>query len=156
MLRDRDTDLYFNLKRMMVLNEVVSAMPLAKPINNARMTSGFGTRIDPFNGRLARHTGVDFAGFYGAPILASADGVVKTAGWQAGYGKAVDVVHGYGFSTKYGHMSSITVKAGQYVKKGQVIGREGSTGRSTGSHLHYEVRYNDTPLNPKNFLTARR
>jgi murein DD-endopeptidase MepM/ murein hydrolase activator NlpD len=156
MLRDRDTDLYFNLKRMMVLNEVVSAMPLAQPIHSARQTSGFGTRIDPFNGRLARHTGLDFAGSYGSPILASADGVVKTAGWQAGYGKAVDVVHGYGFSTKYGHLSAVSVKPGQHVKKGQVIGREGSSGRSTGSHLHYEVRYNDTPLNPKNFLTARR
>lgn len=154
MLRENDAELYFDIKRMMVLNEVVSAMPLARPIGAARTTSGFGTRIDPFNGRLARHTGIDFVGPHGTPILASADGVVKKTGWQNGYGQAVDVVHNYGFSTKYGHLSAITVKPGQYVKKGQMVGRQGSTGRSTGSHLHYEVRYNNVPLNPKNFLTA--
>ena len=154
MLRENDTELYFSLKRMMVLNELVSAMPLSRPIGAARMTSGFGTRIDPFNGRFARHTGLDFVSHHGANIVASADGVVKDAGWQNGYGKAVDVAHSYGFSTKYGHLSAITVKPGQYVKKGQVIGKQGSTGRSTGSHLHYEVRYNNMPLNPKNFLTA--
>lgn len=154
LLRENDTELYFNLKRMMVLNEVVSAMPLSRPIGVARTTSGFGTRFDPFNGRLARHTGIDFVGAHGTNIVASADGVVKDTGWQNGYGKAVDVVHGYGFSTKYGHLSAITVKPGQHVKKGQVIGKQGSTGRSTGSHLHYEVRYNNVPLNPKNFLTA--
>ncbi len=154
MLRETDTNLYFNIKRMMVLNEVVGGMPLARPIGKARVTSGYGTRIDPFNGRLAQHTGLDFVGSYGTDILASADGVVKDAGWQSGYGKAIDVTHGYGFSSKYAHLSAIVVKPGQRVKKGQVIGKQGSTGRSTGSHLHYEVRYNDRPLNPKNFLTA--
>lgn len=154
MLRERDTELYFNLKRMMVLNDIVSVMPLARPIGYARMSSGFGTRIDPFNGRLARHTGLDFAGPTGTNILAAVDGVVKDTGWQTGYGKAIDVEHGYGFSTKYGHLSAILVKPGQRVKKGEVIGKLGSTGRSTGPHLHYEVRYNNVPLNPKNFLTA--
>lgn len=154
LLRERDTELYFNLKRMMVLNDVVSVMPLSRPIVGARMSSGFGTRLDPFNGRLARHTGLDFAGPTGTSVLAAVNGVVKDTGWQTGYGKAIDIEHGYGFSTKYGHLSAILVKPGQRVKKGDVIGRLGSTGRSTGPHLHYEVRYHNVPLNPKNFLTA--
>jgi len=154
MLKEQETELYFKLKRVTVLHEIVSAMPLARPIGAARMSSGYGTRIDPFNGRLARHTGQDFAGGYGSKIFAAADGVVADTGWQTGYGKAIDVTHGYGLSTKYGHLSKILVKDGQHVKKGQVIGLEGSTGRSTGPHLHYEVRYNNVPLNPKNFLNA--
>lgn len=154
LLREQETELYFSLKRMMVLHEVVSVMPLARPIGAARMSSGYGTRLDPFNGRLAMHTGQDFAGPRGARILAAADGVVKDTGWQTGYGKTVDVEHGYGFMTKYGHLSEILVKEGQHVKKGQVIAVQGSTGRSTGPHLHYEVRYHNKTLNPKNFLHA--
>lgn len=154
LLREQDTELYFDIKRMMVLNEIVSTMPLSRPIGAARLSSGFGTRFDPFNGRLARHTGQDFAAPTGGNVFAANDGVVKDTGWQSGYGKAIDVTHGYGFSTKYGHLSEILVKAGQRVKKGEVIGKVGSTGRSTGPHLHYEVRYNNVPLNPKNFLTA--
>lgn len=156
LLKEQETDLYFSLKRMMVLHEVVSAMPLSRPIGAARMSSGYGTRIDPFNGRLASHTGQDFAGPRGSKILSSADGVVKDTGWQSGYGNAVDVSHGYGFTTKYGHLSKILVKEGQHVKKGQVIAIQGSTGRSTGPHLHYEVRYHNKPLNPKSFLNAKR
>lgn len=156
LLKEQETDLYFSLKRMMVLHEVVSVMPLSRPIGAARMSSGYGTRIDPFNGRLASHTGQDFAGPRGSRILASADGVVKDTGWQSGYGNAVDISHGYGFTTKYGHLSQILVKDGQHVKKGQAIAIQGSTGRSTGPHLHYEVRYHNKPLNPKSFLNAKR
>lgn len=154
-LKTEETDLYFNLKRLMRLHDVVSAMPLASPMpKNTRITSGYGTRVDPFNGRLAKHTGIDFAGPYGSAVRASSDGVVKEAGWQSGYGKAVDIVHDFGFSTKYGHLSKWLVKPGQRVKKGDVIALQGSTGRSTGTHLHYEVRYNDRPLNPRKFLQA--
>lgn len=152
-LKTEETDLYFNLKRLMVLNDVFTAMPTASPMpKNTRITSGYGTRIDPFNGRLASHTGVDFAGPYGSPVRATSDGVVKDAGWQSGYGKAVDITHDFGFSTKYGHLNKWLVKPGQRVMKGDIIGLQGSTGRSTGTHLHYEVRYNDRPLNPRNFL----
>jgi murein DD-endopeptidase MepM/ murein hydrolase activator NlpD len=156
-LKEQDTQLYFNLRRLMVLNEVVGGMPLARPMGEmARLSSGFGRRIDPFNGRLAMHTGLDFVGMNGARVLATADGKVESAGWRSGYGKAIDIDHEFGFSTRYGHLSHIMVKPGQHVKKGQTIGVQGSTGRSTGAHLHYEVRYYDRPLNPRNFVTARR
>lgn len=155
-LKEKEADLYFSLKRLMVLNEVVDTMPLANPmaVANYRRSSGFGTRIDPFRGRLAFHSGVDMAGPPGTRIKATNDGRVTFTGWKGAYGNMVDVEHGLGFVTRYGHLSQILVKNGQAVKKGDVIAVQGSTGRSTGNHLHYEVRYNDAPLNPMNFLKA--
>lgn len=153
-LIEKDARLYDDLKRMMFLKDVVSHLPLAKPMKNFRMTSGFGVRIDPFRKRLANHKGVDFVGKTGAQILCTNDGIVKRAKRIGAYGFAVEVQHEYGISTLYGHMSKILVKEGQKVSKGDVLGIQGSTGRSTGQHLHYEVRYNGTQINPKNFLEA--
>lgn len=155
-LKEKETDLYFNLKRMMVLNEIVTTMPVANPmtVTDYRRTSGFGTRIDPFRGRLAFHSGVDLAGPVGMRVKATSDGRVTFTGWKGAYGNAIDIDHGLGFVTRYGHLSKILVKDGQAVKKGDIIAVQGSTGRSTGNHLHYEVRYNNTPLNPNNFLKA--
>lgn len=155
-LKDKETELYFNLKRMMTLNDIVSAMPLSNPmaVANYRRTSGFGTRVDPFRGALAYHSGVDLAGPVGTRIKATSDGRVSVADWRNAYGKMVEVNHDFGFATRYGHLSKILVKPGQWVKKGEVIAVQGSTGRSTGNHLHYEVRYNDKAINPSNFLKA--
>ena len=155
-LKEKEADLYFDLKRMMVLNEIVATMPLSNPmaISNYRRSSGYGTRIDPFRGRLAFHSGVDLAGPPGTKIKAASDGRVTFTGWKGAYGKAVDVNHGLGFVSRYGHLSNILVKEGQFVKKGDIIAVQGSTGRSTGNHLHYEVRYNNEPLNPNPFLKA--
>lgn len=156
LLKDKEPELYFNLKRMMTLNDIVGALPLANPMASGayKRTSSFGTRVDPFRGALAYHSGVDLAGPRGTRIKATSDGVVATTGYKGAYGNMVDVTHGYGFSTRYGHLSQILVKPGQTVKKGQVIAVQGSTGRSTGNHLHYEVRYHDRAINPSNFLKA--
>ena len=155
MLREREPNLYVNLKHMMVLNDIVGHMPIAMPVpHNTRKTSGFGTRMDPFTGRLAFHSGLDFAAPRGTAARSSSDGRITFAGWKNAYGNTVDVDHGMGFSTRYAHLSSISVKEGQKVSKGTVVGIQGSTGRSTGNHVHYEVRYEGRPLNPKPFLTA--
>ncbi len=156
LLKSKETELYFTIKRMMTLHEIISAMPLAAPLatSNYRQTSGFGRRIDPFRGSLAQHSGVDLAGPVGAEIKATSEGKVTFTGWKGAYGNTVDVEHGFGFSTRYGHLSRVLVKEGQWVKRGELIAVQGSTGRSTGNHLHYEVRYQDKPINPNNFLKA--
>lgn len=155
-LKDKETELYFNLKRMMTLNDIVSAMPLANPMASAnyRKTSSFGTRIDPFRGKLAYHSGVDLAGPVGTRVKATSDGKIAFTGYKGAYGNMVEVKHDFGFATRYGHLSKILVKPGQTVKKGDIIAVQGSTGRSTGNHLHYEVRYHDRAINPSNFLKA--
>ncbi len=155
MLRAREPELYMSLKQLMVLSDIVRHMPLSQPLpQGSKKTSGFGTRVDPFTGRLAFHSGLDFSAPHGSSVRATSDGVVVSAGWQNAYGKMVDVDHGLGFVTRYAHLRAITVKEGQRVSKGTVVGQQGSTGRSTGSHLHYEVRYEGRPLNPKSFLSA--
>ncbi len=155
-LKEKETELYFNLRKLMSLDDVVSAMPLASPMASStyKKTSGFGTRVDPFRGTLSTHSGVDLAGPSGTKVVASNNGRIDFAGWKTAYGNTVDVKHDYGFTTRYGHLRQILVKPGQFVRKGQVIAIQGSTGRSTGDHLHYEVRYNDKPINPSNFLKA--
>lgn len=150
---EREKKLFDTIDQMMILHGVVDKLPLAVPLNG-KFTSGFGRRVDPFTRRLAVHTGLDIAGPVGARIKASNDGVVTFAGRKGAYGIMVDVDHGLGISTRYGHLSRVLVKEGQKVKAGDVIAVQGSTGRSTGNHLHYEVRYNDKPLNPKNFIKA--
>ncbi len=116
------------------------------------ITGAFGERIDPFNGEGAFHSGVDISCRYGEPVLATADGTVSYADFYNGYGRMIEIVHGGGVSTRYGHLSGLAVIDGQSVRKGQVIGYVGMSGRSTGSHLHYEVRIHDTPVNPHKFL----
>ncbi len=117
-----------------------------------QVTGSFGERIDPFNGEGAFHSGVDIGSNYGAQIIAPADGVVTFTDILGGYGKAVMIDHGHGISTRYGHLSGFAVMAGQAVHRGDVIGYVGASGRSTGPHLHYEVRINDTPVNPYKYL----
>ncbi len=119
-------------------------------------TSGFGYRRDPFTGRIKMHEGLDIAGPIGTPVYATADGIVVKAEWHHGYGKLVEIDHGYGFHTRYGHLHQIYVHVGQRVKRGQKIGSLGNTGRSTGPHLHYEVRINGTPQNPIKFILPER
>ncbi|HUO11386.1 MAG TPA: M23 family metallopeptidase [Caulobacteraceae bacterium] len=129
-------------------------LPLARPTVNARETSGFGVRIDPFTGHPAYHPGQDFAGAYGSPIYVTAPGVVSFTGVRSGYGETIEVDHGHGFKTRYAHLSAISVAVGQQVAVGQRIGAMGSTGRSTGTHLHYEVWVDGRPQNPLRFVKA--
>jgi murein DD-endopeptidase MepM/ murein hydrolase activator NlpD len=130
-------------------------VPVRKPITGPLdFSSSFGVRSDPFLGRPAMHTGLDMRGSTGDPVHATAAGTVVTAGWNGGYGKMVEIDHGNQFSTRYGHLSAINVRVGQKVKIGDVVGRIGSTGRSTGPHLHYETRINDEAVNPTRFLKA--
>ena len=133
----------------------LSALPVRKPLaGNLDVVSGFGVRSDPFTRSAAMHTGLDFQSHTGTPVRVTANGTVASAGWSGGYGKAVDVDHGNGYTTRYGHLSAIDVKVGQTVKAGQIIGKVGSTGRSTGPHLHYETRIGREPVDPERFLRA--
>ncbi len=149
-----EKELIGDIDRLMLLRDIVQTLPTSKPVRNAKLMSPFGMRSDPFNGRPAMHTGLDLSAPDGASIYATNAGRITFTGWKGAYGNTVDVDHGLGISTRYGHLSQILVKEGDRVRKGQVIGIQGSTGRSTGSHLHYEVRYNDRPLNPAKFLKA--
>ena len=144
-----------DLADMQALSSSEAAIPLAHPTGpDVRETSGFGARSDPFSGEPAYHPGQDFAGAYGSPIYVTAPGVVSYAGIRSGYGNTVEVDHGHGFKTRYGHLSAISVTVGQNVAVGQRIGAMGSTGRSTGTHLHYEVWVNGRPQNPLRFVKA--
>ena len=116
------------------------------------VTSNFGSRVDPFTGRKKMHEGLDIATQHGNPVAATADGVVLFAGVKSGYGKVVILDHGYGIVSRYGHLSSIDVRAGQLIDRGSLLGRVGSTGRSTGPHLHYEVRVAGAPVNPYRYI----
>jgi murein DD-endopeptidase MepM/ murein hydrolase activator NlpD len=129
-------------------------IPLARPTTNTRETSGFGVRSDPFSGEPAFHSGQDFAGVYGSPVEATAPGVVSFTGVRSGYGNTVEIDHGHSFKTRYAHLSAISVSIGQHVAVGQRIGAMGSTGRSTGTHLHYEVWVGGRPQNPLRFVKA--
>jgi murein DD-endopeptidase MepM/ murein hydrolase activator NlpD len=117
-----------------------------------QITGSFGERIDPFNGEGAFHSGVDIASAYGQAVIAPADGVVDFADFEGGYGRMIILNHGHSITTRYGHLSGFAVVAGQNVHRGDIIGYVGLTGRSTGPHLHYEVRINDTPVNPHKYL----
>lgn len=135
------------------LRRAMARIPLRRPLGpGAETTSGFGSRSDPFLGRPAFHGGVDFRDAYGAPVRATSAGKVISAGRNGGYGNMVEIDHGAGITTRYAHMSAILVSEGQHVEAGTVVGRLGSTGRSTGPHLHYEVRIDDDPVDPMRFL----
>lgn len=130
---------------------LLKATPSLKP-TNGWYTSRFGYRKSPFTGRLVMHNGLDIAAGLGTPIYASGDGVVSYSGYDSGYGKLISVDHGYGMVTRYGHISKLYAKKGQKVKRGDIIGAVGNTGRSTGPHLHYEVRVNGVPVDPSNYV----
>lgn len=116
------------------------------------ITGHFGERLDPFSGEGAFHAGMDIASHYGDEVRASADGIVVEVGRRAGYGKLVIIDHGFGVSTWYGHLSNFSTQTGMHVKRGDIVGYEGASGRSTGPHLHYEVRIYNTPVNPWRYL----
>jgi len=146
-----------NIKRAQVdrLNRTLALVPYRKPVvGEVEFTSGFGVRSDPFLGRPAMHTGLDFRAQTGDPVRATANGKVVSAGWSGGYGRMVEIDHGNGLSTRYGHLSEIDVKVGDSIRIGQVIGEVGSTGRSTGPHLHYETRIDGEAVDPQKFLRA--
>ncbi|MBQ5700404.1 MAG: peptidoglycan DD-metalloendopeptidase family protein [Alphaproteobacteria bacterium] len=130
------------------LNEI---LPLGKPVNS-RITSHYGTRKDPFTGKPKKHRGIDFSGKIGTELMAVAPGRVVSAGERVGYGTTVEIDHGLGFTTLYAHLSQILVSRGDWVRPGTVIGLAGSSGRSTGPHLHYEIRYKGTPFDPTKFV----
>ena len=143
-----------NLSDMRSLADAAERLPFDRPVGAARTTSGFGVRFDPFNGRPALHQGQDFAAPRNTPILATAPGVVSFAGVRGGYGRTVEIDHGGGFKTRFAHLNSIAVQPGQRVAVGNRIGGMGTTGRSTGVHLHYEVWMNGRPQNPARFMRA--
>lgn len=131
---------------------IARKMPFANPIPGAKISSRFGHRVDPFNGRSAMHSGIDFKAATGTPVLSTGDGVVVRAGRRGGYGKVVEIKHKDGYTTRYAHLSRISVKTGQRIRLGQTVGKVGSTGRSTGPHLHYEIRKNKKAHNPSKFM----
>ena len=143
------------LTRQASLSEWVAATtaPTLWPVMGP-ITGPFGARTDPFNGEGAFHAGIDISCHYGQAIMAPADGVVTYAGFYSGYGRLIEVDHGNGVTTRYGHLSGFAVTDGQTLRKGQVIGYVGMSGRSTGAHLHYEVRIHDTPVNPHKYLRS--
>jgi murein DD-endopeptidase MepM/ murein hydrolase activator NlpD len=142
------------LDQLDALKEEARAFPIANPALGQPITSGFGVRKDPLLGTPALHSGIDFRAAIGSPARATAPGVVTIAGWNGGYGRMVEVDHGNGFATRYGHLSRIDVKVGDFVSLGGVVGKTGSSGRSTGPHLHYEVRRNGDAIDPLAFLKA--
>jgi len=146
------------LEQMNGLLGALRHVPLTTPVHGLEFnrTSGFGPRIDPFTGHRSFHPGVDFAGPYGANVDATAQGTVVWAGERGGYGNLVEIDHGYGIHTRYGHLASILVRVGAKVQQGAPIGKLGSTGRSTGPHVHYEVSYENVTRNPSNFIEAGR
>lgn len=152
---NRVTQVAARLEEAKFYQDVIGTLPLGEPIGVPhRETSGYGLRSDPFTRRPAFHAGMDMAAYRSAPIVAAGPGVVTYAGPRAGYGRLVEVDHGYGFKTRYGHLLRVNVKTGDKVNMGDLVGRMGSTGRSTGPHLHYEVWFRGKTYNPVKFLRA--
>lgn len=147
--------LFQDITDLGLLNDIFAVLPLADPLPGAEVTSDFGRRIDPFTRRFARHSGLDLAGNVGAKIHATAPGEVIFSDRQGAYGRMVEIDHGLGVTTRYGHLRTILVEDGQQVQTGDVIGIQGSSGRSSGPHLHYEVRYRDNAIDPMKFLKAK-
>lgn len=142
------------LKRSDRYIQLIQTMPLGRPAQG-RTTSSFGRRSDPFNGQPALHAGIDFKGRLGEQVTATADGVVKETGWDAGgYGNYVIIRHGGAYATLYGHLSAVQVRKGAKISRGDTVGLLGSSGRSTGPHLHYEVHYMGRPVNPDKYVAV--
>jgi murein DD-endopeptidase MepM/ murein hydrolase activator NlpD len=153
----RANELLEELDSINIYRIAAERLPFAIPVNGSyRNTSGFGPRGDPINGSRRMHNGVDFAGSRGTPIVASGAGTVIFAGRQSGYGLMVEVRHNHGFITRYAHLTRIRVNEGERVSRGETLGDMGCTGRCTGTHLHYEVHRNGTPVNPMTFIRAGR
>lgn len=152
---DHRTD-YFDVVETALIDRQLRErrQPSVLPVASGYDGSSFGTRIDPFTGRRSQHDGVDFVAPAGTPIVAAAGGVVVAAEWHHEYGNMIDIDHGNGLKTRYAHASKVLVKVGDLVRPGQLIARVGTTGRSTGAHLHFEVHVNGVPRNPSGFLTA--
>jgi murein DD-endopeptidase MepM/ murein hydrolase activator NlpD len=142
------------MARWKVLQEVVRTIPLVSPLDQYRMTSGFGERADPVNGRKAAHYGVDLKAPTGTPVMATAPGTVVFAGRKGHFGRLVEIDHGNGIRTRYGHLRKILVEPGQEVSHREEVGLLGSSGRSTGPHVHYEILVDDEPRDPADFKTA--
>ena len=151
---DNVLTLHHHIDRWDGLKSLLSSLPLTPPVDHFYLASRFGKRRDPFNGRWAIHSGVDLAGVYKSPVLATAPGKVVFAGWKGRYGRMIEIDHGMGLHTRYGHLARIIVKKGQAVGFRDRIGLMGNSGRSTGPHVHYEVHINGIPRNPKKFLDA--
>ena len=134
------------------LSKLIRILPLGAPVESVRVTSNYGTRNDPFTGKPKKHRGIDFAGKIGTELMAVAPGRVVSAGERVGYGLTVEIDHGLGFTTLYAHLSQAKVARGDWVRPGTVVGLGGSSGRSTGPHLHYEIRYKGNPFNPSKFV----
>ena len=141
-----------SIARMAALERGLAGIPQVTPARKDMISSGFGYRRDPFTRRGAMHKGLDFKGAIGTPIRAASTGRVSFVGWKGGYGKTVEITHGNGLMTRYAHMSRFETKVGQRVEAGDTIGAIGNTGRSTGPHLHFEVRINNRAVNPRTFL----
>ncbi|MCF8706531.1 M23 family metallopeptidase [Rhizorhapis sp. SPR117] len=146
--------IFASWKKMDNVARSTVSIPSRRPVDNLTLTSNFGVRSDPFTGRHRAHKGIDIPGPVGTPIYATADGIVGSAQWVNGYGNMVEINHGSGIETRYGHMSKLIVAANTRVRRGQIIGLMGSTGRSTGSHLHYEVRVDGLAVNPVPFVES--
>lgn len=134
--------------------EAVIYIPTGRPVDDVKLTSSFGARSDPFNGRRRMHKGIDIPGPVGTPIYATADGIVSRSQWVRGYGNFVEISHGNDTQTRFGHLSKLIVEPNTRVRRGQIIGLMGSTGRSTGSHLHYEIRVSGVAINPLPYITG--
>ena len=141
-------------QQVAAMEAAIAAIPSYVPVKTYAFSSPFGVRYDPFNGRTAMHAGLDMSGQMGEPIYAAADGTVVTGGRSGAYGNLVEIDHGKGLATRYGHLSAILVTPGTHVHQGELIARMGSTGRSTGTHLHYEIRLDGRAINPRPFLEA--
>ena len=144
------------LTQLQKVRSVAATLPLAEPMSGGVISSTFGVRPDPFLGRPAMHTGIDYAEPEGTAVRATAPGIVTRAGPAGGYGNMIEIDHGDGVSSRYGHLSRIDVSVGDKIVRNEAIGAVGSTGRSTGPHLHYEVRRNDEPVDPESFYRIGR
>lgn len=145
------------LTEALFYENVVRNLPLGAPVgDNFRHTSPYGLRVDPFNKRPAWHNGIDLAAYRNAPIISAGPGKVTFAGKRSGYGRMVEIDHGYGFKSRYAHLRKILVKKGEEIETGTEVGKMGTSGRSTGDHLHYEVWFEDKPYDPKKFMKAGR
>jgi murein DD-endopeptidase MepM/ murein hydrolase activator NlpD len=160
MLKDLNAEMGDREQKFSVLESLLMdrslherVMPSGSPVKNGWVSSGYGNRADPFTGKKEFHKGVDFAGKEGSRVLAVADGIVSWVGKRNGYGKLVEITHGNGYVTRYGHNKKLLVAVGDTVKKGQAIALMGSTGRSTGPHVHFEVVHNDQQVNPAKYVT---
>ena len=143
-----------NIEQLLYLENLFNAVPFASPMKRYYISSSYGMRIDPMTRRKAQHYGIDLAGPIGAKIYSTAPGIVKFAGRKGNYGNFIEIDHGFNIVTRYGHLKKLLVKKGQKIDRDQLIALQGSSGRSSGPHLHYEIRFNDKHYNPKQFIKA--